>query len=318
MQRSLYWALNALEILCLLMAPVVMAASLSVPAGAEMLRPDADLYEYSDTRELVSVVEDAAQLLETRGEEAFKEFAVPNSRWNHDTNYLYVYAADGGCLFNSGQPSLVGKNLRDYQDVDGRLVVRELMNIAARPEPNAADWVFFLFQEGNVVSPVWKISYNVKATLPDGRVVVVGSGRSSLKMERHFVTSRVDEAAELLMTRGRDAAFEELLDTSTRFHFLGSYIFVLDGTGHTLVDPSFPNMPGRDLSNMTDVIGRSYIKELLSKMARSDSASIMFFWRAHANDVPQRKAIYARKVTVGGATYIIGAEYLLPTPLWMK
>jgi hypothetical protein len=34
--------------------------------------------------------------------------------------------------------------------------------------------------------------------------------------------------------------------------------------------------------------------------------------------VPQRKVIYARKVSVNGTVYIVGTEYLLPTPIWMK
>lgn len=296
----------------------LLACGMTLSARADVKRSASDLYEYSDTRELVRLVEDAAELLESRGEDAFSEFAVPDSRWFHDSSYLYVYTANGDCLFNSGQPALVGRNISDYRDVDGRPVMREIMDIAARPEANAADWVIFLFQDGNVLSPVWKIAYNVKATLPDGRVVIVGSGRSSIKMERRFVTNRVDEAANLLLTKGKEAAFAASLDTSSRFHFLGSYVFILDDKGHTLVDPSFPNMPGRDLSGMTDAIGRPYVRELLKKIANSDTASILFFWRANANDIPQRKAIYARKVNLGGTAYIVGAEYLLPTPLWMK
>ena len=299
-------------------ALMVLACGMTLSARADVKRSASDLYEYSDTRELVRLVEDAAELLESRGEDAFSEFAVPDSRWLHDSSYLYVYTANGDCLFNSGQPALVGRNISDYRDVDGRPVMREIMDIAARPEANAADWVIFLFQDGNVLSPVWKIAYNVKATLPDGRVVIVGSGRSSIKMERRFVTNRVDEAANLLLTKGKEAAFAASLDTSSRFHFLGSYVFILDDKGHTLVDPSFPNMPGRDLSGMTDAIGRPYVRELLKKIANSDTASILFFWRANANDIPQRKAIYARMVNLGGTAYIVGAEYLLPTPLWMK
>jgi len=281
-------------------------------------REAAESYDYSDTREVVELVQDAARMLEAQGTAAFAEFAKPGSRWRHDTSYVYVFTADGDCLFNSGQPGLVGKNLADYRDVGGRPVVRELMNIAASPDPHADGWVFFLFQEGNVLTPVWKISYNAKATLPDGRVVVVGSGRSSLKMERSFVTGRVDEAARLLQTAGRDAAFKAIADPASHFNFLGSYVFVLDMKGHTLVDPSFPTMPGRDLSGMTDAIGRAYVQELLSKLATNDAASTLFFWRANPNDVPQRKALYARKVASGGTDYIVGTEYLLPTPLWMK
>ena len=113
-------------------------------------------------------------------------------------------------------------------------------------------------------------------------------------------------------------AFKAIAEPSSRFNVLGSYAFVLDMQGHTLVDPSFPTMPGRDLSGMTDAIGRAYVSELLGKLASADTASTMFFWRANPNDVPQRKAIYARKVASGGKTYIVGTEYLLPTPIWMN
>jgi len=278
----------------------------------------ASTYDYSDTREVIALVQDAARLLEAEGTAAFTQFDEPDSRWRHGTDYVYVYAADGQCLFNSGQPELVGKNLAGYRDVGGRPVVQEMMEIAASSDPHADGWIFFLFQEGNVLTPVWKIAYNAKATLPDGRVVVVGSGRSSLKMERSFVIRRVDEAAKLLATKSGDEAFRVIANPASHFNFLGSYVFVLDMQGHTLVDPSFPNMPGRDLSGMTDAIGLSYVQELLSKLKDGDTASTMFFWRANPNDVPQRKAIYARKVNSFGTNYIVGTEYLLPTPIWMK
>lgn len=303
--------------LWVIMLFVGTAALACLAAGAGTARAEA-AYEYSDTNELVSLVVDAAELLESQGLDGLKALAEPGSRWRTAKSYLYVYSAEGDCLYNAGQPELVGKNLKGYEDVDGRLVVQQLMNIAAQPEQDAADWVFFVFQEGNVLSPVWKASYNRKAVLPDGRVVVVGSGSTSLKMERSFVTSSVDGASALLSARGRDAAFDAILDDASPFNILGSYVFVLDEKGHTLLDPSFPNMPGRDLSGMTDAIGRYYIRELLDKLAGSDTASTMFFWRPSANEVPQRKVIYARKVSVNGTAYIVGTEYLLPTPIWMK
>lgn len=38
-------------------------------------------YTYKDTQDLVSLVEDAATLIETKGDEAFKEFARKDSKW---------------------------------------------------------------------------------------------------------------------------------------------------------------------------------------------------------------------------------------------
>ena len=38
-------------------------------------------YTYKDTQDLVSLVEDAAGLIETTGDEAFKTFAQKDSKW---------------------------------------------------------------------------------------------------------------------------------------------------------------------------------------------------------------------------------------------
>jgi signal transduction histidine kinase len=298
--RTVIWLL-------LVLAPILATAA----------RADA-IYESRDTRELVTLVNDAAARLQADGDKAFAEFSVPGSRWLADEEYLYIYDAEGNCLFNAGQPQLVGKNLLDYRDVGGRPVVRQLMDIINSPEADASGWIFFLFQQGNVLSPVWKSAYNRKVRLPDGRTVVVGSGRPHQKMERAFVTGPVDEAAALIVREGEAAAFGEILNPASRFNFLDTYVFVLDADGHTLADPAFPNMPGRDLSNMTDAIGRPYIRELLDELVNTDSASTQFLWRENANELPQRKAIYARKAVAAGKTYIVVADYLLPTPIWMK
>jgi hypothetical protein len=109
--------------LWVIMLFVGAAALASLAAGAGQARAEAG-YEYSDTNELVSLVVDAAQLLESKGLEGLKEFAEPGSSWRAAKSYLYVYSAEGDCLYNAGQPELVGKNLKGYQDVDGRLVVQ--------------------------------------------------------------------------------------------------------------------------------------------------------------------------------------------------
>ena len=70
-----------------------------------------------------------------------------------------------------------------------------------------------------------------KAVGPDGKVYLVGSGSSTIKVEKEFVREAVDAAAQLLQRRGRVAAFQELKEPGSRFQFLGSYIFVLDNRG---------------------------------------------------------------------------------------
>jgi len=44
-------------------------------------------YLYEDTRQLVELVEDAASLIEQKGEAGFPQFAVKNSKWLSDQRY---------------------------------------------------------------------------------------------------------------------------------------------------------------------------------------------------------------------------------------
>ena len=34
--------------------------------------------------------------------------------------------------------------------------------------------------------------------------------------------------------------------------------------------------------------------------------------------LPSRKLVYARKVKLGDETLIVGSDFFLPTPIWMK
>src|ERR1700759_3221221 len=44
--------------------------------------------------------------------------------------YFFVYSLDGRCLMHPRQPELVGREMRNYTDDTGRLVIRELIATA--------------------------------------------------------------------------------------------------------------------------------------------------------------------------------------------
>ena len=96
---------------------------------------------------------------------------------------------------------------------------------------------------------------------------MIGSGSFTIKVEKLFVEERVRMAADLLKSAGKNAAFKQFRDPGTPFVFLDSFIFVLDEHGRTLVDPAFPTMAGRDLSEFKDAVGFYPIKEALKKLA---------------------------------------------------
>jgi signal transduction histidine kinase len=276
------------------------------------------LYAYRDTRSLVALVEEAATLLEQKGEQAFKELGQKDSKWFNDDYYFFVYALDGTCLFHPITPELIGQNVMALQDINGKPIVRLITDIGRKTEKNASGWVFYLWQNRTQLTPSWKSTYVRKVAGPDGRTYAIGSGSFTVRVEKLFVEERVRLAADLLRSAGKETAFKQFRDPRTPFVFLDSFIFVLDENGRTLVDPAFPTMTGRDLSEFTDAVGFRPIKEVLSKLAQADEAWVQYLWPKPGSSVTSRKLVHVRKVTVGGETLIVGSDFFLATPIWMK
>lgn len=299
--------------------PLLLASAL-LPVGASAKADPRQLsrYLYEDTRRLVSLVEDAADLLEAQGPKAFAELGRPGSRWFDSRHYFFVYDVDGRCLFHAMEPGLVGQGLMGLKDMDGKPVIRMITDIARKPEERASGWVFYLWEERTQVSPLNKSAYVRKAKGPDGRIYAVGCGSYDAKVEKEFVKERVTQAAELLRAQGRERAFTAFRDPGSPFSFLGSYIFVMDKDGRSLVDPAIPAPAGRDLSRFQDAVGRYVVREMLEKLAGSDEAWVQYLWPKPGAYLPSRKAAYVRKVRVGGEELLVGSDFFLATPIWMK
>jgi len=302
------------EALLVLLAAILLLLAIVPAAANERL----SLYAYRDTRSLVVLVEEAAALLERKGELAFKDFGQKDSKWLNEDSYFFVYALDGTCLFHPISPELIGQNVMALRDINGKPIIRLITDVGRKPEKNAHGWVFYLWQNQTQLTPSRKSTYVRKVAAPNGQTYVIGSGSFTIKVEKLFVEERVRSAADLLKSAGRDAAFKQFQDPGTPFVFLDSFIFVLDEHGRTLVDPAFPTRTGRDLSEFKDAVGFYPIKEVLKKLARADEAWVQYLWPKPGSSVTSRKLIYTRKVSVGGETLVVGSDFFLATPIWMK
>jgi hypothetical protein len=275
-------------------------------------------YLYEDTRQLVYFVEEAAHLVEKRGADAFRDFSVRGSRWLNDSQYLFVYDINGVCLFHPAIPELRGRNLLDYRDMNGRPVGRWINEIGHRPEPDASGWIFYLWKAPTDLTPTWKNSYVRKAVGPRGNVYLVGSGVHHFKIETIFVRRCVDQAVKLLKSEGKEIAFAHFRDRGSKFFFCDTYIYVLNEKGQCLVDPAFPNLEMRDLTYFKDALGHQVVKEMLQRLQTHDTAWVQYMLPKPGSTLPSRKLAYLRKVKVNDETLIIGADFFLATPIWMK
>src|SRR5688572_22606451 len=55
-------------------------------------------YQQQETQLVVSLVQDAAELVKTKGEAAFKDFRVASSKWRKGDSYIFVLDPEGNML----------------------------------------------------------------------------------------------------------------------------------------------------------------------------------------------------------------------------
>ena len=298
----------------------ILAIILALLCSADHLHADNRLsrYMYEDTKRLVKLVEDAATLMERKGAAAFAEFGRKGSRWFDDQYFLFVYDSAGTSTFHATILELVGKNLMDLRDMNGKPLIRFITDVCRKPQQDAHGWVFYLWQEKNEFEPKWKSAYVRKVVMPDGMVCAIGSGHHHLKVEKVMVQENVQSAVDLLMAEGKRVAFKEFLSPASRYSFLNTFIWVTDERGRALVDPAFPEKEGRDLTLFRDAIGRPVMKEIIDKLRENEEVWVQYLWPRPGAIAPSRKLAYVRKVNVGEETFLVGSDFFLATPIWMK
>jgi cytochrome c len=89
--------------------------------------------------EAVAMVKRVEALFQKDGPDVTFKAVTGQDRAFHDRDlYPFVYSLDGVCVAHGANPALVGKNLIDLKDQDGKFLIRELAATAKEP---GAGWV---------------------------------------------------------------------------------------------------------------------------------------------------------------------------------
>jgi len=302
--------MNPLKLLSLLIALLFVGISCSDD------RKSLDCYEFDETKKLVAYVEDAADLIRTKGVAAFHDFGMKNSKWLSGNRYLFAYDLDGTCVFHPVTPELIGRNIISMKDLNGKSVIVEIVQIASNTK-HPYGWVHYLWMEPGEIYPEYKSSYIMRVTDPSGHVYAIGSGNYKQKAEKIFVSDMVDSACAELERAGLEM-IPQFVDRSGKYTFCDSYIFVLDEQGTALVDPSFPSLSGRKLVNLKDAIGKPIVQEMIEKLKTSKTAWLSYMSKSPDENKPVKKLAYIRKIYINKKGYIVGSSIRLEKPVWLK
>ena len=272
----------------------------------------AQSYENEETREIVDLVNDAAELVNAEGEAAFNDFRASGSRWRQGEMYIFVLDPQGNMLVHP-DPAMEGKNVLDVKDVNGKPIIRGLIGAAMFPgKPEG--WYHYEWPVPGGILPRWKSTYVRLVTAPSGKSYIAGSGIYNDRMERAFVVDMVRDAAAQVEKNG-EAAFSLFNDRSGPFIAKDAYIFVIDPSGVDLVNPGFPNLEGRNILDVEDTNGKKLIREMLQVVETSGSGWVDYMWPKPGESVSTQKSAYVSKAKMGDKWVLIGSGvYLADAP----
>lgn len=88
--------------------------------------------EFGTKEEAIAMVKRAQAMFKKDGAEAtFKAVSDPSVADFHDRDlYPFIYDMKGTCVAHGARPALIGKNLFDLKDQDGKYLIREIIDIA--------------------------------------------------------------------------------------------------------------------------------------------------------------------------------------------
>jgi len=113
---------------------LAIAAGISLPAWAG---------DYATKDEAVAMVNKAVAFYKKEGaEKAFAEFDKKPGPFTDRDLYVLVYSTSGKVLAHGSNVKLVGKDLSDATDVDGKPYVKERMALAAKQKTFWQDYKF--------------------------------------------------------------------------------------------------------------------------------------------------------------------------------
>lgn len=114
----------------------LMVAALSIGP----LRADPAAFGTKD--EAVAMVKRVQEMFKKDGAAAtFKAVSDPSTKEFHDRDlYVFIYDMSGRCVAHGARPALIGKNLIDIKDQDGRYLIREMIELAKAPGSGWVDY----------------------------------------------------------------------------------------------------------------------------------------------------------------------------------
>jgi len=146
---------------------LVVSLGTAAPAFAQSFPPPSE-----KAKQIETLVNKAAALIDSKGKAAFADFRVKGSEWFHGDTYLFVYDLKSNVLLNPAFPAREGSQVTGQKDANGKLFHDAIIQTAAA---KGSGWVDYMFPKPGQTQASQKWAY-VKAVKIDGIPGLVASG----------------------------------------------------------------------------------------------------------------------------------------------
>jgi signal transduction histidine kinase len=114
--------------------------------------------DYGSREEAKAMAEKAALFFKTNGKDkAFAAITDGTDGFKDRDLYVFVYDDTGTCVAHGANKALIGKNLLDIRDTDGKALIREIVAV------KTTAWVDFKWQNPQTKAIEQKHAYVVRA-----------------------------------------------------------------------------------------------------------------------------------------------------------
>jgi signal transduction histidine kinase len=272
---------------------------------------------YNDRMErtfVVDAVKDAIGRIEKDGKAAFPVLRDPTGPFIVKDAYVFVLDTNGVDLVNPAFPNLEGRNILDVKDTHGKVLVREMLNVAQK---HGSGWVDYMWPKPGDSVSTQKSTYVSTARI-GSESVLVGCGvyladaptaaPPKARLTAPELTALVREGAAVLETHG-EGAYAQFRSDGSKWFRDDTYFFVWTMDGTRVFHAADPEGEGQDVSGLKDILGRPIGRMILDVGASPSGEGWVHYMYPEPGDIfPAWKSTFLKRVTFpSGQKYVLGS-----------
>jgi signal transduction histidine kinase len=268
-----------------------------VVKDGKMYAIGAGYYSHDKKDAVVNIVKSAVALfntVKTRGQvsvEAFSDFSYPLGKFVLGDLYLYALDFNGILMAQGDRPQLIGTNVWNAKDAQGKLVNQEIINKLKE----SADGVWVSYTSKRAL----KHAYAEKVRDAQGNFYAIVCGYYP-ETNRNTAKELVRKGYAYMKKQGKTIAAEEFTDKmNEKFRYGDLYLVVHDMAGICVAHGGNPEMVGRNQWDEKDEDGRYTVRAIIQSAKKNGSG-----WETFKRN-RSFETMYFEKVDLGIDSFVI-------------